>query len=335
MAHPLACTVAETLPGPPKMQGRIMLQEKDVSSSPETHVWMLPGEACASRDWQTFERRLEAAAAQRGMRRESLGTAFGRPLWLLTNAQSTNAPSTASHAEPRRRLLIASGFHGEEAAGPWALLRVLEHGAQHLFAVADISFIPLVNVSGFSIGARFNDAGENPNRGFRPELDDAAPSAEGCLLLAQAARIAALGRDGVLACHEDIDVSGGYVYAYERAATPGRFATALRDANAACFPCHPDGVVDGCAVRDGIVFNHYDSSFESWAMTLGATCAACTETPGLQPIEARIQAHVAMIEAFVLHAGSHCPETAHGSAASSEGHLRIDADGGALVLGDA
>jgi predicted deacylase len=269
-----------------------MSLEKEFPLPPQIHVWTLPVEGCLSNDWQTFQRRLLAAAAQRGLRQESIGTAFGQPLWLLTNRR-TDAP---------RKLLIASGFHGEESAGPWAVLRVLETADSSLFARADISFIPLVNVSGFSTGTRFNTAGENPNRGFRAELDAVPPSAEGRLLLAQSARIAALGRDGVLACHEDIDVAGGYVYAYERTEAPGRLGVALRDANAQFFACHPDGVVDGCTVRDGIVFNHYDSSFESWAMTAGATFAACTETPGLQPIEARIRAHAAMIEAFVRHA---------------------------------
>lgn len=270
-----------------------MLLEKEFPLLPQTHVWTLPVEGCLSNDWQTFERRLLAAADRRGMRCESIGTAFDRPLWLLTGP----------HVQASRKLLIASGFHGEESAGPWAVLRVLETGDSSLFAEADISFIPLVNVSGFSAGTRFNASGENPNRGFRPELDDVPASAEGQLLLAQAERIAALGRHGVLACHEDIDVAGGYVYAYERADAPGSFGVALRDANAAFFECHPDGVVDGCTVRDGIVFNQYDSSFESWAMAQDAVCAACTETPGLQPIEARIQAHAAMIEAFVMHAG--------------------------------
>ncbi len=273
-----------------------MLQEMEVASPAHAPtpplIWTLP-DGGASNDWDLYQRRLVAAAERRGFRQESLGDAFGRPLWLLTPDRPAGS----------RRLLIASGFHGEEAAGPWALLQVLEHGDPALFAMADVAFLPLVNASGFSVGRRFNDAGENPNRGFRPEIDGAAPSVEGRLLLAQSARIAALGSDGVLSCHEDVDVAGGYVYAYEDGAAPGRFGTALRDANAAVIPCHPDGVVDGCTVRDGIVFNHYDSSFESWAMALGAACAACTETPGLQPIGTRIRAHVAMIEAFVHHAG--------------------------------
>ena len=276
-----------------KIVEKLMLLEKKLPLLPQTHVWTLPVEECLSNDWQTFERRLLAAAARRGMRHESIGTAFDRPLWLLTDP----------YAEAPRKLLIASGFHGEEAAGPWAVLRVLETSDSSLFAGADISFIPLVNVSGFSAGTRFNAAGENPNRGFRPDRDAVSPSAEGRLLLAQAARIAALGRHGVLACHEDIDVAGGYIYTYERADVPGSLGVALRDANASFFACHPDGLVDGCTVRDGIVFNHYDSSFESWAMAQDAVCAACTETPGLQPVEARIQAHAAMIKAFVMHAG--------------------------------
>jgi hypothetical protein len=73
-------------------------------------------------------------------------------------------------------------------------------------------------------------------------------------------------------------------------------------ANASFFAVHPDGEVDGCPVRDGIVFNHQDTSFESWLLLEGARHAACVETPGQQPIERRIAAQAAMMGFFVEHA---------------------------------
>lgn len=256
----------------------------------ESSIWTLP-DGLASNDWPAYSARLAVASERCGLRRESLGDAFGYPLWLLTPERRRGLP----------RLLIASGFHGEEAAGPWAVLQMLETADPALFEQAEVSVLPLVNVSGFAAGRRFNRAGENPNRGFRPQLDGVAASVEGRLLLAQAARIAELGCDGVIACHEDIDVAGGYVYSYERRDAPGGFGLALRDAAAAIVPLHQDGSVDGCPVRDGIIFNQYDSSFESWAMSLGVAYAACTETPGLLPIERRIRAHLGMIEAFLRY----------------------------------
>lgn len=256
----------------------------------QNFVWPLPVEACASNDLDAFLRKLEAVAARRGFRRESLGEAFGTPLWLLTREPP---------GRDRPSLLIAAGFHGEEPAGPWAVLRFLDQCDEALLDTARLGVLPLVNASGFSAGQRHNAADENPNRGFAPDEDGIAPSAEGRLLLACADRIAALGRDGVLACHEDALLDCAYVYVNESGAHPGSFGKALRDANARYFPLHPDGSVDGCPIRDGIVFNHRDSSFESWLMRLGAARSACIETPGQASIERRILAQVEMIATFV------------------------------------
>ena len=96
------------------------------------------------------------------------------------------------------------------------------------------------------------------------------PLHEGLALLeygvdhAIAARLAEAGRDGVLSCHEDIQQTAfGYLYSLERAATPGPFSRTLLAANARHFPVHPDGLVDGCPIEGGIVFNRHDGSFEA------------------------------------------------------------------------
>jgi hypothetical protein len=251
-------------------------------------TWILP-DGRASSDWVRYRRRLEIVAAGRGFELKTLGTACGEPLLMLRcGAIAPSAP----------RLLVASGFHGEEPAGPWGLLEFLEAADQELLSRVQLTLLPLINVTGFRAGTRFNMHGQNPNRGYL-SLPGENPSNEGRLLLDHGDLLLEAARDGLLTCHEDVLLSHGYIYACERAATPGEFSQTLLAANAAHFPVHPDGAVDDCPISGGIVFNHYDSSFESWLMELGAARAACVETPGQHPIERRIAAQRAMIEAFL------------------------------------
>jgi hypothetical protein len=88
----------------------------------------------------------------------------------------------------------------------------------------------------------------------------------------------------------------------ERTTSPGEFSRGLLAVNASFFPLHPDGEVDGRPLRDGIVFNHVDTSFEYWMMCQGVRRAACVETPGQQPVGRRIAAQAAMMRFFLEHA---------------------------------
>lgn len=250
-------------------------------------------EGCQSNDWNALTARLDDLSARHKLRCTALGRPGGEPLYLLT---------PQADAGKRPRLLIASGLHGDEPAGPWGLLRFLERADPQLLDACSLSMLPVVNVTGFRNGTRLNAWGEDPNRGYPPAADGLPPSREGAVLLAHAARLPALARDGFLACHEDPGLAHAYVYSLERQATPGPFSIALRDALARRFPVHPDGLVDGCPVRDGIVFNHDDSSLEAWMMREGSLRAACTETPGRCAIEVRIEATADTAEAFVRHA---------------------------------
>lgn len=251
-------------------------------------AWVLP-DGYASNDWARYRRRLEALAARRGFELITLGTISDEPLLMLRSG---------SRDPGALQLLVASGFHGEEPAGPWGVLEFLDAAAQSLLSRVRLTVLPLVNATGFRAGTRFNAFGENPNRGYLG-LPGENPSHEGRLLLAHRDLLLEAARDGLLSCHEDVLLSHGYLYSCERAATPGAFSRSLLAANAAFFPLHPDGSVDGCPVTGGIIFNHYDGSFESWLMKQGAARAACVETPGQHPIGQRIAAQRAMIEAFL------------------------------------
>lgn len=257
--------------------------------------WPLPttwglGDSVRSDQLTLWRQAFGHEASRLGLVVHTLGTVLGEPLWLVTRAAS-------KAAAPHR--LVASGFHGEEPAGPWGLLKFLQGVDAAALDAVHLTLLPLVNCTGFAAGTRLNAEGDNPNRGFSGNASATAPSAEGRLLLQHAATLASASRDGVLSCHEDVLVAGAYIYALERADEPGPWARRLLQANLRHFGQHPDGLVDGCRVQGGIVFNHHDGSFEDWLFGLGAAFAACVETPGLQAFEDRVAAQSDMIAAFV------------------------------------
>lgn len=272
-------------------------------------IWPRSPEAGAgpSNDLAAWRHRLHELAAQGGWRLQELGPVLGEPLTSLHLPARRGAP----------RLLIASGFHGEEPAGPWGVLAFMAALPSAWRGAVDLRLLPLVNVSGFSAGQRFNRLGENPNRGYLPAFPE-APSAEGRVLKRHARRLTAWARDGLLTCHEDVLLAHTYAYTFEPHRRPGALTRALLSEAARHFELHPDGEVDGCPVRGGCVFNHRDSSFEAWLTARGVAVAACYETPGQQPFERRVAAQAAVMRAFVaqrLRASASSPASPRPAAA--------------------
>jgi hypothetical protein len=265
-------------------------------------VWQL-ADGTASNDVLAFEAqladcmdRLQWPARVLGQV-ELGGASHPLKLWHADDLPLKRARQAIHQVKPQR--LIATGFHGEEPAGPWGLLRWLQSGPD-LSGVA-LSLLPLVNRSGFAAGTRFNALAQNPNRGYGAAAT-VAPSAEGQVLLRHGAVLRALSRDGALCCHEDQRTSQVYVYSFEPAAQPGPRSKALLQAAAAHLPVMGDAEIDDNAVKSGVIFNHFDGSFESWMAEQGNSFAACIETPGQCDMEARIAAQAAMMAAFVAWA---------------------------------
>lgn len=251
-------------------------------------IWCRAGGG-ASNDLRAFDDLCAERAGAAGFESFVLGEVLGHPV------TTWRRPAAAPQAP---RLLIASGFHGEEAAGPWGVLEFLQSVPRELLDRAYLVLLPLVNATGFAAGQRLNALGENPNRGYGVARGADRPSAEGEILLAHAAQLEEAARDGVLSCHEDRRLHHAYVYSFERG-EPGSFSRSLVATAAQWFAVAPDGEIDGCPVRDGLIHNHYDGSFEAWLSETGAKVAACIETPGEADFGRRVQAQAAMMRAFV------------------------------------
>lgn len=243
-----------------------------------------------SNDLGAFRQQLDAVAAARGFGVEELGPVLAQRLPRL------HRPASSCHAP---RLLIASGFHGEEAAGPWGLLAFVQALNAELANCVHLTLLPLVNATGFALGQRFNTLGQNPNRGYLPIDAAYKPPIEGQLLLAQRERLVHAARDGVLSCHEDVKTPFTYVYAFEPGSRPGAFSQALVSTAREHFALHPDGEVDGAPIAGGVVLNHHDGSFESWLASEGVAVAACIETPGQENFDRRVAAQAALMRCFV------------------------------------
>lgn len=133
-----------------------------------TLTWMLrPAHLFADtqqRDIYQFEKRLvQLVGSSDHLSMRTLGIVkydtFSSPIWLIT---------FKGDAVKKKRVFISGGIHGDERAGPEAVLATIIEVANHPsnYEHVDIDFVPLVNPSGWVNVTRLNTVGEDINRGF-------------------------------------------------------------------------------------------------------------------------------------------------------------------------
>jgi hypothetical protein len=255
-----------------------------------------------------FNKRLFKVASDKKLWLRVLGEVGGSQIWFIRTREGLK------HSIPR--LLIVAGFHGEERAGPLALVRWLEEFDPNLYQHVNLSFIPIVNPVGFDLGERYNDKKEKTNCGFcHPEQGD-APSHEGVILIKNSQILKVSARDGFLSLHEDVTSEKYYLYTFERSKEPTQFTYLLRDEIGKFFEVPLDNETvttdasggKGVLVQNGIVYRLCDGSFEDWLFHEGTIMAAVTETPGKFKLQRRIDASVALITKFIELSIEHGPK---------------------------
>jgi hypothetical protein len=241
-------------------------------------------------------------AAKKGFWLKVLGQVAGPDrkyeIWLLR----TRDTYSYDHKDPR--CLIVGGTHGEEIAGPWAILKWLQTCDDKWLRQVDVSFIPIVNPYGFARKKRYGYSDIPTNQGFCHTDDKLSPEAQ--ILYDNIELLRPLAHDGFLSLHEDVTVKEYYLYTFEQGQEPGKFTKAMKKELSKHFLKPYDGVAysgpnttEGPRCEDGLVYKFCDGSFEDLLFHKGVPKVAVTETPGKYRLDRRVKAGQGIIQRFV------------------------------------
>lgn len=190
---------------------------------------------------------------------------------------------------------LSAGIHGDEPAGPLALLELLFEG----FFASPYHWIicPTLNPSGLAAACRENANGIDLNRDY---LIRESPE-----ITAHAAWIDRLRTpDMFISLHEDWEATGFYLYEINlRDDCPDR-ARHILEAVSPWFPAEPGPEIDGHDVRsDGWIYHAAEPDLpQGWPEAIYLAKKGCPisftfETPSRAGLQHRVAAHKAAIKA--------------------------------------
>ncbi|MCF7733321.1 MAG: M14 family metallocarboxypeptidase [Akkermansiaceae bacterium] len=199
------------------------------------------------------------------------------------------------------RVYISAGIHGDEPAGPMALLKLME--ADFFTPAVHWLLCPVLNPDGLAAGTRGNGDGRDLNRDYlkrrTPEV-----RAHAAWLESQPAP------DLFLSLHEDWETTGFYFYEINLGLDVPPRAAAIIEAVRPWFPPQPGPDIDGHPPRaDGWIYHEAKADEpRRWPEAiflarLGCPLSFTFETPSRAPLARRIAAHMAAVKA----AGDYLP----------------------------
>jgi predicted deacylase len=236
--------------------------------------------ASTTLDWDAFD--AEVALLARG-----LG---------FLPAVSSGTPFHAWHrAGMGRRIYLSAGIHGDEPAGPLAILHLLRAG--DLFtADHDWTLCPALNPHGLRAGTRENAHGIDLNRDYQRRTSAEAAAHAAWLLNRQPP-------DLFLSLHEDWETTGFYFYEINLHDDQPARAQAILAAASATLPIEAGPLIDGHEVRaPGWIHHAAEADLpDDWPEAIflaknGCPLSFTFETPSTAAtLDARVEAHVAAI----------------------------------------
>jgi protein MpaA len=237
---------------------------------------------------------IEAAALDRGWTSETFHT-DGEFKWLALR----RPPASSAASPPTLRVYISAGVHGDEPAGPLAVLRLLQ--ADRWPDNAAILVCPCLNPVGFAQNKRENADGLDLNRDYRHRR-----SAE------VRAHVAWLQKqspfDLCLCLHEDWEAQGFYVYELNPDHQPSLAETIVAAVRPVC-PLDLSEIIEGREAKGGIIRPALDPRTrpqwpEAFWLILHRTRLSYTlEAPSDFPLATRVNALVAGVNAALARLG--------------------------------
>lgn len=194
--------------------------------------------------------------------------------------------------DPKHRWFYCSaGIHGDEAAGPEALIRWAER-AKKIFQQLNVLLFPCLNPWGLVHNVRQDAQGHDLNRTYH---SDNVPqtAAHKCL-------IAGKEFDLALFLHEDYDARGVYIYEIPMKSPfiGDRFIAAA----SRYIPADPRGVIEGARCYGGLIQRQVNPrrmplAPEAFFLHFSLNSRSITvETPSEFHMDQRVAAHVAILQ---------------------------------------
>ena len=205
--------------------------------------------------------------------------------------------------DPNRlpKVYLSAGIHGDETAGPGAMLAMLSNPA--FFEGYDVTLFPILNPWGLAVGKRENADGLDLNRDYR---NTKSAEIQGHIQVLET-----LGKfDAGMMLHEDYEGIGAYLFELNGGLPPGlgkRIVACMGKHVAIDFRTKIDDVraADGVLCREDLIELHGQiEDRERWPEAIylsvnHTNVSYTTETPMPFPIHERIAAQVAAVECLL------------------------------------
>ena len=201
------------------------------------------------------------------------------------------------------RILIAAGIHGDEPAGPHAILSLLEEFNEKWESLRrlHLEIVPLINPSGFDRRQRHDSTGVDPNRAF----GSPSPPQEIRYLMNdyKKRRI-----DLFVDLHEDVDTPGFYLYELAPDTTTAFGPHIISALRAAGHPINQASIIEGMAATDGLILRTSRSTprfFRQGApqglymKRLGTRRTLTFESPPKRPLSERVDMQLLALRTVV------------------------------------
>jgi len=197
-----------------------------------------------------------------------------------------------------RRIYLSAGIHGDEPAGPLAIMKIL--GSSWLAeSDADWTICPTLNPHGLRAGTRENADGIDLNRDYQRRQSAEVAAHAAWLLERQAPEL-------FLSLHEDWETTGFYFYEINLDLDQPTRAEAILAAVARMLPIESTPTIDGHDVRlPGWIHHAAEADLpDEWPEAIflaknGCPLSFTFETPSQLPLEDRIAAHIAAVRTVV------------------------------------
>ena len=236
-------------------------------------------------DVQHYLDQFHRLAMEQGFQHEELAT-VGR----------YQIPAYTRNMESEVCVYISSGCHGDEPAGPRAMLELLQEG----FFSEGVNWLvcPLLNPTGMTAGTRENLQGVDLNRDY---LEKVSVEVRGHVGWLERQTVP----DLFLSLHEDWESTGFYLYEIQKNVSESAAQKILTEA-AVVIPTEPSSTIDDHEVREpGWIFHQPQADFpEQWPEAIfmaerGTPISYTLETPSSLELERRVRCHKLAVQCAV------------------------------------